>query len=136
MIIGGISLSWFRRACILREVTRLPGYHCPPSSQKLVFASGEPTSLDPAKSTNTWEVYVIPALFEGLTQPHPEQPDPIAALATHYQSSRDQTRFTFYLRGHRSLAVCDFPAMKTFPDGLPPATLVQSPNLLDGAMVV
>ena len=76
------------------------GTTVPPSSQKLVFASGEPTSLDPAQSTNTWEVYVIPALFEGLTQPHPEQPDPIAALATHYQSSRDQTRFTFYLRGH------------------------------------
>src|SRR5690348_10071437 len=76
------------------------GSTAPPSSQKLVFAVGEPPTLDPAQSTNTWEVYVIPALFEGLTQPHPELPDPIGALATHYQSSRDQTRFTFYLRGH------------------------------------
>jgi len=78
------------------------GSTAPPSSQRLVFALGEPPSLDPAQSTNTWEVYVIPALFEGLTQVHPELPDPMAALATHYKSSRDQTRFTFYLRGHAS----------------------------------
>jgi ABC-type oligopeptide transport system substrate-binding subunit len=71
------------------------------SSRKLVHSLGaEIESLDPAKSTFGWEFYVIPALFEGLTQYHPRLPEPMAALATHYEASPDQTQFTFYLRGH------------------------------------
>jgi ABC-type oligopeptide transport system substrate-binding subunit len=46
------------------------------------------------------EFWVIPALFEGLTQYHPRLPQPMAALATHYQTSPGQDQFTFYLRGH------------------------------------
>jgi oligopeptide transport system substrate-binding protein len=61
---------------------------------------GEPESLDPALSTGAWEFYVIPALFEGLTQYHPELPVPMAAMATHYSANADFTRFRFYLRGH------------------------------------
>jgi oligopeptide transport system substrate-binding protein len=91
------------------------GSTAPPSSQRLVFALGEPSTLDPAKSSNTWEVYVIPALFEGLTQVHPELPDPMAALATHYQSSRDETRFTFYLRGHESPRGVRLPGYENLP---------------------
>src|SRR3954454_22130052 len=60
---------------------------------------GEIESLDPAKSTGGWEFYVIPALFEGLTQYHPEQPTAMAALATHYEANADCTQFRFYLRG-------------------------------------
>jgi oligopeptide transport system substrate-binding protein len=91
------------------------GTTVPPSSQRLVFAAGEPPTLDPAQSTNTWEVYVIPALFEGLTQIHPELPEPVGALATHYQVSRDQTRFKFYLRGHASPSGTRLPGYADLP---------------------
>jgi oligopeptide transport system substrate-binding protein len=62
----------------------------------------EPESLDPALSTGSSEFWVIPALLEGLTQYHPRLPQPMAALATHYEVSADAGRFTFYLRGHSS----------------------------------
>ena len=78
------------------------GNTVPPFSRRLIHALGEPDTLDPAKSAGGTEFWVIPALFEGLTQHHPERPEPMAALATHYQASRDQTRYTFYLRGHPS----------------------------------
>jgi hypothetical protein len=39
-------------------------------------------------------------LFEGLTSFHPYTLESTAALATHYETSQDGTRLTFYLRGH------------------------------------
>ena len=73
----------------------------PPLSRTLVHTlGGEPDTLDPAKSAGGMEFWVIPALFEGLTQHHPRLPQPMAALATHYEVSARQDRFTFYLRGH------------------------------------
>jgi ABC-type oligopeptide transport system substrate-binding subunit len=45
---------------------------------------------------------IINALFEGLTKMHPVTLEPLAGLATHYESNPDRTRFTFYLRGHPS----------------------------------
>jgi len=73
----------------------------PPTSAKLVHSlPAEPATLDPAKSGEDIESYVVPALFEGLTLYHPLRPEPIAGLATHYEVSPDQDRFTFYLRGH------------------------------------
>src|SRR5437764_12299364 len=66
-----------------------------PQARRLVHTlPGNIDTLDPAKSFGSWEFYVIPALFEGLVQPHPELPQPMAALATHYQTSRDGRRFT------------------------------------------
>jgi oligopeptide transport system substrate-binding protein len=77
------------------------GRTTPPSAPKLVHSLlAEPATLDPAKSGEDIESYVIPALFEGLTAYHPQQPKPMAALATHYEASPEQDRFTFYLRGH------------------------------------
>ena len=73
-----------------------------PRSRTLVHTLPvEPETLDPALSTGSSEFWVIPALLEGLTQYHPRLPQPMAALATHYEGSADATRFTFYLRGHR-----------------------------------
>lgn len=72
-----------------------------PKQGKLVhILNGEVESLDPAKSTGSYEFYVMPALFEGLTQYHPALPTPMAALATHYEVNSDFTQFRFYLRGH------------------------------------
>ena len=77
------------------------GRTAPPLSSKLVCSLlAEPSTLDPAKSPGGFESYIVPALFEGLTLYHPETPEPIAGLATHYETSQRQDRFTFYLRGH------------------------------------
>ena len=80
------------------------GKTTPPSGQRLVFQIiGEPETLDPTRTSGgPGEWNILPALFEGLVTPHPETAEPMAGLATHYESSPDHTRFTFYLRGHAS----------------------------------
>lgn len=73
----------------------------PPGSEQVVYLIGaEPATLDPAKSTDLWESYVVHALFEGLTSLHPQTGAPMAALATHYEVSPDALQYAFYLRGH------------------------------------
>jgi oligopeptide transport system substrate-binding protein len=73
----------------------------PPKAQRLTYViGGQPATLDPAKSTDRWESYIIHAMFEGLTALHPATGDPMAALATHYEGTEDGVRYTFYLRGH------------------------------------
>ena len=59
----------------------------PPSSQRLVYLISEPGALDPAQVTGGDERFIIPALFEGLTDFHPTTARPMAALATHYEVS-------------------------------------------------
>src|SRR5262245_19710875 len=77
------------------------GSTVPPKKGKLVhILNGEIDTLDAAKSIGSYEFYVMPALFEGLTQYHPELPTPMAALATHYETNADLTQYRFYLRGH------------------------------------
>jgi oligopeptide transport system substrate-binding protein len=107
------------------------GNTTPLSATKLVHTlGGEPETLDPAKSSGGMEFWVIPALFEGLTQHHPDGPEPMAALATHYDASPDQTQFTFYLRGHPAPRGIRLPnadslsaeftrGRKAAPDGIP-----------------
>jgi oligopeptide transport system substrate-binding protein len=73
----------------------------PPAEQRLVYANGdEPESFDPAKYVGGTEQRIINALFDGLTKLHPTTLEPMAALATHYETNADQSQFTFYLRGH------------------------------------
>src|SRR5262249_53665347 len=64
------------------------------------------------------EFYVIPALFEGLTQYHPELPIPMAALATHYEANSDFTQYRFYLRGHPAPKGTRLPNSADLPDRL------------------
>ena len=97
------------------------GTTAPPASRRLVHTlAGEPGTLDPAKSTGGYEFYVIPALFEGLTQYHPRLPEPMSALATHYECSPQQDQFTFYLRGHPAPRGIRLP----MPTVCPPSLLV------------
>jgi oligopeptide transport system substrate-binding protein len=107
------------------------GSTVPASSRKLVHSLlAEPATLDPAKSGEDLESYVIPALFEGLTGYHPQRPEPMGALATHYETSPEQDRFTFYLRGHPAPSGVRLPTgdslpaeftngKKTAPDAIP-----------------
>jgi oligopeptide transport system substrate-binding protein len=75
----------------------------PPGDQRLVYLNiAEPESLDPGMHPGGREMPIINALFEGLTKMHPVTLEPLAGLATHYESSPDRTSFTFYLRGHPS----------------------------------
>ena len=69
--------------------------------QRLVYLIGaEPATLDPAKSADLFELYIVHALFEGLTTLHPLSGTPMAGLATHYEASPDGLQYIFYLRGH------------------------------------
>jgi oligopeptide transport system substrate-binding protein len=87
-----------------------------PGSRRLVHTlPGEPETLDPALSTGSHEFWVLPALLEGLTQYHPRLPQPMAALATHYEASPDQTRFTFYLRGNAKPRGVALPNAESLP---------------------
>jgi ABC-type oligopeptide transport system substrate-binding subunit len=75
----------------------------PPSKQRLVYLIGsEPDTFDPGKTTGGFEIFILPSLFEGLTNDHPRTAQPMAALATHYEVNRDFSQYTFHLRGHRS----------------------------------
>jgi ABC-type oligopeptide transport system substrate-binding subunit len=70
-------------------------------SQHLIFQLGaEPETLDPALSEGGSEEFILPSIFEGLLTLHPTTNQPLAALATHYDSDSSRTQFTFYLRGH------------------------------------
>jgi len=73
----------------------------PRGGQHLVYQIGaEPETLDPAHSQAGSENYILPSLFEGLVTLDPSTHQPLAGLATHYESDNGHTRFTFYLRGH------------------------------------
>jgi oligopeptide transport system substrate-binding protein len=88
----------------------------PPRTQRLMFGlGGDPESLDPAKSNASWEFYIIPMLFEGLTQFHPERTEPVAALATHFERTYDHTRYTFCLRGHPAPRGCKLAGTEDMP---------------------
>jgi len=81
-----------------------------PAEQRLVYIIGaEPLTLDPGKTTGAYESFIIPALFESLTNYHPTTGRPMAALATHYKTNADWSQFIFYLRGHPKPVGVKFP---------------------------
>jgi ABC-type oligopeptide transport system substrate-binding subunit len=81
-----------------------------PTEQRLVYIIGaEPATLDPGKTTGGFENFIVPALFESLTNYHPTTGQPMAALSTHYETNADRTGFIFYLRGHPKPAGIRFP---------------------------
>jgi oligopeptide transport system substrate-binding protein len=90
------------------------GKTTPPPTPKLIYEiGGEPESLDPHQSLAGTETYVIASMFEGLVTWRPRTCEPIAGIATHYESSRDHRRFTFYLRGHSQPRGIRLPGMDT-----------------------
>ena len=77
------------------------GNTTPPPWRVLKFALGpEPDGLDPANFNGGFEQYILPSLLEGLISYDPYTVEPTAGLATHYEINRDDTRVTFFLRGH------------------------------------
>ena len=67
----------------------------------LKFALGsELDGLDPVNYNGGFEVYILPSLLEGLISYDPYTVEPAAGLATHCEINSDDTRMTFFLRGH------------------------------------
>ncbi|HEX8092125.1 MAG TPA: hypothetical protein VF762_24980 [Blastocatellia bacterium] len=65
----------------------------PRDNDRLIFEnSAEPETLSPQKSTGVPKSHVLDALLEGLIKYHPKTLEPIAALATHYETNRDTFR--------------------------------------------
>jgi len=82
-------------ACGPQKAIRAP---CPHGSVCLEFGNGsEPVSLDPPKTTGTWEDRVMGEMLIGLTQNDPEG-RPVPGMATSWETSPDGKTWTFHLR--------------------------------------
>ena len=94
------------------------GNTTPPRTQRLVYETAEPDSFEPARSFLTEDIFVIPALFEGLTTLNPVTLEPMAGLATPYEVNSNTTRFTLYIRGHPSPRGMKLPTLDDLPADL------------------
>ncbi|HEY3888799.1 MAG TPA: peptide ABC transporter substrate-binding protein [Caulobacteraceae bacterium] len=82
-------------ACGPQKAIRAP---CPHGSVCLEYGNGsEPVSLDPPKTTGTWEDRVMGEMLIGLTQNDPEG-RPVPGMATSWETSPDGKTWTFHLR--------------------------------------
>jgi oligopeptide transport system substrate-binding protein len=71
---------------------------CPAGQQCLFFGNAaEPSTLDPALSTGSWEQQVIDDLMIGLVQ-NDAKGDPIPGIAKSWETSPDGLTWTFHLR--------------------------------------
>jgi oligopeptide transport system substrate-binding protein len=71
----------------------------PPAGQELRYISGsEPESLDPPMSSGQPEARIHMALFDALTEIHPETSQPIPSMAERWEALRDNTEYVFHLR--------------------------------------
>ncbi len=59
--------------------------------------SGEPLSLDPHKTSGTWENNLVGAMFMGLATEN-ELAEPVPGMAERWETSEDLLTWTFYLR--------------------------------------
>ncbi len=58
----------------------------------------EPNDLDPHICDSSQTFNIIMALYEGLTQYHPQTAEPVPALAERWETSADNVTWTFHLR--------------------------------------
>jgi oligopeptide transport system substrate-binding protein len=71
----------------------------PPEGQQLRFVSGsEPESLDPPRSSGQPEARIHMALFDGLTEFHPQTSQPFPSMAERWEAFRNNTEYVFHLR--------------------------------------
>lgn len=76
-----LDVAWGNRASVL-----------------LIGNGDEPQSLDPQMAVGSNDFNIITALFEGLTDLHPETLDVVPGVAESWKVSRDGMRYSFYLR--------------------------------------
>jgi ABC-type oligopeptide transport system substrate-binding subunit len=132
---GVISAPILLAGC--RKRSEYFGNTKPPSRRILKFALGpEPDGLDPAGYGGGFEQYVLPSLFEGLISYDPYTVEPAAGLATHYEINRDETRLTFFLRGHpKPRGVRLPPGMQIDPGGAPSVSSPTPASWTDGTPI-
>lgn len=71
----------------------------PPPKQEFRWSNGKlPKSFDPARASAAPETDVVRAIYEGLTELDPKTLEPIPALATKWEASKDYKVWTFQLR--------------------------------------
>jgi oligopeptide transport system substrate-binding protein len=91
----GLGLMALLAGCGQHKAVRAP---CPAGQLCLELGNGsEPISLDPPKTTGTWESRILGDLFVGLTQDDP-QGRAIPGMATSWQTTPDGKVWTFHLR--------------------------------------
>jgi oligopeptide transport system substrate-binding protein len=91
VIAGALALA----ACGASAPARPP---CPPG--KVCLHSGntnDPVSLDPHKTTGTWESRILSDALMGLTQDDPAG-EPVPGMATRWETTPDGLTWTFHLR--------------------------------------
>ena len=89
------AAAFLAAACAPKAPSRPP---CPPGKVCVTAGNGsEPATLDPAKSTGTWEDRIISDVIMGLTQSDPEG-KPIPGMAERWEASADGLVWTFHLR--------------------------------------
>ena len=71
----------------------------PPRAQEFRWSDGGlPRVFDPALAAAPPDTDAVRALFEGLTDHDPVSLEPVAAVATRWESSTDKRQWTFHLR--------------------------------------
>ena len=71
----------------------------PPEGQVLRYITGsEPQSMDPQVGTGQPEARIYMALFDGLTEYHPQTNQPMPSLAQRWEVNEDNTEFVFHMR--------------------------------------
>ena len=71
----------------------------PPEGQTLRYISGsEPQTMDPQIGTGQPESRIYMALFEGLTEHHPQTNQPMPSLAERWEVNEDNSEFVFHMR--------------------------------------
>jgi len=71
----------------------------PPDGQVLHYVAGsEPQTMDPQVGTGAPEARIYAALFDGLTEYHPQTAQPLPSLAERWDVNEDNSEFLFHLR--------------------------------------
>jgi oligopeptide transport system substrate-binding protein len=94
-VVLALGLLALLAGCGPQKAVRAP---CPAGKLCLEFGNGDdPVSLDPPKTTGTWEDRVLGEMLIGLTQSDAEG-RPIPGMATSWETSADGKVWTFHLR--------------------------------------
>lgn len=94
-ILVGLAAGLTLAACGPGKPSRPP---CPAGKLCLQLGNGfDPATLDPHKSTGTWEDRILSDVDMGLTQDDAAG-NPIPGIATHWETTPDGLTWTFHLR--------------------------------------